>query len=262
MKVIGIYNIKGGVGKTAAAVNLAYLSSAEGLRTLLWDLDPQAAATYYFRVRAEVKGGTKGLLRGKRGLDAAVKGTDFERLDLLPAEFSFRHMDLLLEDQKGPTKRLMRLLRPQSRSYDHCFLDCPPSISLVSENIFRAADLLLVPMIPTTLSARTLDQLLDFLAGHAHHQDLKVLPFFSMVDRRKRLHCELMQRLPERYPGFLRATIPYASEVERMGIHRMPLIAYAPSNPAAVAYRALWTELQEALSATATRVAQPLPQAV
>lgn len=251
MKVIGVYNIKGGVGKTAAAVNLAYLSAAEGFRTLLWDLDPQAAATYYFRIKPEVKGGTKGLLRGKRGLDAAVKGTDFERLDLLPAEFSFRNMDLLLEDQKGPTKRLMRLLRPQSVSYDQCFLDCPPSISLVSENIFRAADLLLVPLIPTTLSARTLHQLVDFLEGHARHRDLKVLPFFSMVDRRKRLHRELMERLPESLPGFLSTSIPYASEVERMGVHRMPLMAYAPSNPAADAYRALWGEVRAALEGAA-----------
>jgi cellulose biosynthesis protein BcsQ len=247
LRVIGVYNIKGGVGKTAAAVNLAYLSAVGGYRTLLWDLDPQAAATYYFRVKAQVAGGGKALLRRKRGLDASIKGTDFERLDLLPAEFSLRNMDLLLEEQKGPTKRLLRLLRPQSATYDHCLLDCPPSISLVSENVFRAADLLLVPLIPTTLSARTLDQLLDFLQGHARHRRLKVLPFFSMVDRRKRLHRELIEGLPERYPGFLRASIPYTSEVERMGIHRMPLIAYAPSNAAAEAYRTLWSEVMAAL---------------
>ncbi len=249
MRVIGIYNIKGGVGKTAAAVNLAYLSAVGGYRTLLWDLDPQAAATYYFRIKAQVPGGSKALLRGKQGLGASIKGTDFEHLDLLPAEFSFRNMDLLLEEQKGPTKRLRRLLRPQSASYDHCLLDCPPSISLVSENVFRAADLLLVPLVPTTLSARTLDQLLDFLQGQARHRRLKVLAFFSMVDRRKRLHRGLMERLPERYPGFLRASIPYTSEVERMGVHRLPLIAYAPSNPAADAYRALWSEVLTALAA-------------
>lgn len=248
MKVIGVYNIKGGVGKTAAAVNLAYLSAIAGYRTLLWDLDPQAAATYYFRVKARVRGGGKALLRGDQGLDASIKGTDFERLDLLPAEFSLRNMDLLLEEQKGPTKRLLRLLRPQAPTYDHCLLDCPPSISLVSENVFRAADLLLVPLIPTILSARTLDQLLDFLEGHPRHRGLKVRPFFSMVDRRRRLHRELMERLPERYPCFLSAAIPYSSEVERMGIHRMPLIAYAPSNPAAEAYQALWAQISAALA--------------
>ncbi|MGE5153043.1 MAG: ParA family protein [Bdellovibrio bacteriovorus] len=249
MRVIGVYNIKGGVGKTATAVNLAHLSAESGFRTLLWDLDPQAAATYYFRVKARVPGGVKALLGGKRGLGSSIKATDFADLDLLPAEFSLRNLDLLLEEHKGPTKRLRRLLRPEAPTYDHCLLDCPPSISLVSENVFRAADLLLVPLIPTTLSARTLDQLLDFLEGHPRHRGLRVLPFFSMVDRRRRLHRELMERLPERYPGFLPVSIPYSGEVERMGVHRLPLTAYAPSSPAAEAYRSLWAEVLAALAA-------------
>jgi cellulose biosynthesis protein BcsQ len=247
VKIVAVYNIKGGVGKTAAAVNLAYLSAQAGRRTLLWDLDPQAAATFYFRIKPEVKGG-KALFRGKRGLEAVVKGTDFEGLDLLPAELSMRNLDLLLDDQKGPTKRLMRLLRPQSATWDRVFLDCPPSISLVSENVFRAADALLVPMIPTTLCARTMDQLVEFLKGQARHRDLKVLPFFSMADRRRRLHREQMERLPERFPGFLDVAIPYTTEVERMGIHRMPLPAYAPSHPASEAYRTLLARLESSLA--------------
>ena len=113
------------------------------------------------RVKPKVKGGASPWSSGRRGLEEVVKGTDFEGLDLLPAEFSMRNMDLMLEDQKGPTKRLLRLLRPQSDSWDRVVLDCPPSISLVSENVFRAADALLVPMVPTTLFARTLELLLD-----------------------------------------------------------------------------------------------------
>jgi cellulose biosynthesis protein BcsQ len=247
LKIIGVYNIKGGVGKTATAINTAYLAAEEGNRTLVWDLDPQAAATYYFRVKPKVKGGSKALVRSKRELDSVVKGTDFENLDLLPSDFSFRNMDLVLEDAKKPTKQLSRLLKPLSDEYDYIFLDCPPSISLVSENIFRASDAILVPMIPTTLSARTLHQLMDFLDGHGRLEELRVKPFFSMVDRRKRLHLDLMERLPEQYPNILDTYIPYASDVERMGVHRMPLIAYAPTNFAAKAYRALWEELKTGL---------------
>jgi len=245
MKIIASYNIKGGVGKTATAVNLAYLAAREGFRTLIWDLDPQGAATYYFRVQPKVKGGTRALVAGYRDIEDLVKGTDFEKLDLLPADFSYRNMDLVLEENKRPTKQLQKLLTPMAIAYDYVFLDCPPSISLVSENVFRASHALLVPMIPTTLSARTLAQLQDFLEGHQGLGKVNLMPFFSMVDRRRSLHLHLMETLPQSFPSFLKTSIPYASEVERMGITRMPLPAYASdNNPVVQAYDALWAEIK------------------
>ena len=96
MKIYATYNIKGGVGKTATAVNLAYLAARDGYRVLLWDLDPQAAATFLFRVRPRVKGGGKALIQGTRP-GGAIKGTDFDGLDLLPADFTYRNLDLLLD---------------------------------------------------------------------------------------------------------------------------------------------------------------------
>ena len=250
MKVIGVYNIKGGVGKTATAVNIAYLAAEEGYRTLVWDLDTQAAATYYFRVRPKVKGGGRALVRGKRALDGLVKGTDFENLDLLPADFSFRNMDLALGDAKQSTKRLSRLLRPLAEDYDYLFLDCPPSISLVSENIFRASDAILVPRIQTTLSARPWISCWRSRMNTASSGSCGCclcLPWVTMVDRRKRLHLELIERLAGEYPDLFATRISDASDVERMGIYRQPLPAYAPSSTAARAYRALWDELKRKL---------------
>jgi len=240
MKIIGVYNIKGGVGKTATAVNIAHLAAKSGLRTLIWDLDPQAAATFYLRVKPKVKRSEK-MLRGKsNGLDAVVKGSDYRNLDLLPADFSYRNMDLLLGENKKPTLRLLKLLRPLSEEYDLVVLDCPPSISLVSENIFRAADALLLPTIPTTLSLRTMQQLLDFMEGH--RLTTPVYAFYSMVDRRKRLHQEVIASPSDPRCTVLDTVIPYATEVERMGIQRRPVTDYVPRSPAGIAYQALWAE--------------------
>lgn len=244
MKIVATYNIKGGVGKTAAAVNLAWSAARDNLRTLVWDLDPQGAATFYFRIKSKIKGGGKGLIKGKRELDEQIKGTDFPNLDLLPADFSYRHLDLVLGDTKNPAKRLRKLLAPLQDEYDWIFLDCPPSISLVSEAVFETADALLVPIIPTTLSLRTLDQIMAF-RERRDLADLKVLPFFSMVDRRKGLHRQIVASLPAQQPDLLRTLIPYASEVEQMGLQRQPLGGFAPHRPAALAYAALWDEVRE-----------------
>ena len=165
MKILATYNIKGGVGKTATAVNLSYLAAQDGLRVLLWDLDPQAAASYLFRIRPRVKGGGKALIKGSREIDDSIKGTDFADLDLLPADFTYRNLDLVLGATKKPTRRIARLLAPLSGEYDVIFLDCPPGISLLSESVLQAADSLLIPLIPTVLSLRTLDQLTDFISS-------------------------------------------------------------------------------------------------
>ncbi len=112
MKVIATYNIKGGVGKTATAVNLAWLAAREGAPTLVWDLDPQGAASYYYRIKPKIKGGGKRLVQGKRDLDDFIRGTDYAQLDLLPADFSYRNMDLFLDQAKNPVRQIHKLLKP------------------------------------------------------------------------------------------------------------------------------------------------------
>jgi chromosome partitioning protein len=243
VKVLATYNIKGGVGKTASAVNLSHLAALDGLRVLVWDLDPQAAASYLLRIRPRVKGGGAALIKGSTALDAAVKGTDFDQLDLLPADFTFRHLDLMLDATKKPAQRLARLLRPLRSSYDLVFLDCPPGISLLSESVLHAADTVLVPLIPTTLSVRTLDQLTGFLDDFGGHKPA-VIAFCSMIDRRKRLHREIAERLPAERADVVPTAIPALSVIERMAVERAPLTAFAPRSAAARYYGKLWAEVR------------------
>lgn len=242
MTILAVYSIKGGVGKTSSAVNLAFIAAHSGLRTLVWDLDPQGASSYYFRIKPKIKGGSKNLIAGKCELDGLIKGTDFENLDLLPSDFSFRNMDLVLEAKKKPTQQLKKLLKPLAEDYDIVFLDCPPSISLLSEAVFEAADVLLSPIIPTTLSIRTLEQLKKFIAENDLAK-LTLIPFFCMVDRRKKMHKDIMQALLEQYPEILTTAIPYASDIERMGLERMPLGSYLKKGPSVLAYNELWQEI-------------------
>lgn len=242
MKVLALYSIKGGVGKTSSAVNLAFIAARNGYRSLLWDLDPQGASSYYFRIKPRIKGGSKGLIAGKRELDDLIKGTDFEGLDLLPSDFSFRNLDLVLDTKKKPTQQLKKLLKPLAEEYDFIFLDCPPNISLLSEAVFEASDVLLSPVIPTTLSLRTLDQLKKFMTDKGL-TDLILLPFFCMADRRKKMQRDIMENIIGHYPEMLTTVIPYASDIERMGLEKMPLGGYVKKSPSTVAYNDLWQEI-------------------
>jgi chromosome partitioning protein len=246
VKVVATYNIKGGVGKTSAAVNLAALAAGDGLRTMLWDLDPQGAASFLFRVRPKIKGGGRKLVRGRSEVTDLLRGTDVEGLDLLPADFSYRHMDLALDETGKPTRRLRKVLAPLAEHYDLAVLDCPPSISLVSESVFDAADALLVPLIPSTLTLRTFEQLGDFVAAEVDRPP-RIVAFFSMVDGRKRLHREVVATLPDRRDDLVTSAIPAASEVELMGVTRSPVVVQFPRSRAARAYRALWDDVRDRL---------------
>jgi chromosome partitioning protein len=242
MKIIAVTNIKGGVGKTTTAVNLSYLCAASGRPTLLWDLDPQGAATYTLRGESHEHASPKKLLSGKRDLPELVLPTGYSNLDLLPADFSYRNFDVHLSERKRPTERLLKMSRSLREKYSALFLDCAPGISLLSENVLRAADAIIVPLLPTPFSVRMLEQLQEFISGEGW-TDLVLLPFFSMVDRRRSLHNDVMASTREQFPAILATEVPYWSEIERMSLRRAPIPAFAPGSASARIYAALWAEV-------------------
>ncbi len=243
MRVLALTGLKGGVGKTAAAVNLAALSVADGHRTLVWDLDAQGAATHCFRLRPKLKGGAEKLFGGDRELRAAVKGTEHPDLDLVPADVSLRNADVMLAGARKPTRLVRRLLGGAGRRYDVVVIDCAPGLGAVAEAVVAVADLLLVPVIPAPLGLRAFERFSEFVVAEAGSAQL-LAPFLSLVDRRKPLH----RRLEAEVAGdrrFLRASVPVSSAVERLGEEQVPTVEAAPRSLAAVAYRSLWSEVSE-----------------
>jgi chromosome partitioning protein len=243
VRIYAVTNIKGGVGKTTTSVNLAYLSAAGGRATLLWDLDSQGGATYALGGEQQQHASARKLLAGKRELPELILASGYPGLDLLPADFSYRNFAVQLAQRRHPTERLLKMSRSLRDIYGALFLDCPAGISLLSENVLRAADVVIVPLIPAPLSLRMLAQLQEFVTREGW-TDLKLLPFFSMVDRRRALHRELIASARAQFPQMLATEVPNWSEIERMTVRRAPLTASAPRSGAAQIYAALWAEIR------------------
>lgn len=243
MVTLAIYNLKGGVGKTAASINLAYASAKEGFKTLVWDLDPQGSSSFYLGAKATIKNESRKILNSEMDLKDAIQSTAYENLDIIPADISARHADILLNEMKQSKRKLLSLLSALKNEYDIVILDSPPGISVLHDAVFVAADWVLMPNIPTTLSIRSFETVNDYFKENDLDRS-KIKCFFSMVDHRKNLHHEVMNEFyKDKY--FLKSYIPYLSDVEKMGVHEAPIETFAASSYAAQCYRDLWKEIRK-----------------
>jgi cellulose biosynthesis protein BcsQ len=243
MFVASLYNLKGGVGKTSSCVNFAYMAAKDGYRTLIWDLDPQGAASFYYKAQPRVKASIKKIVEHELEPEEAIMSTGYDNLDIIPADISARKLDILLDEQKSSKKYMHGLLKKIDHLYDFVFIDCPPGFSNVADNIFYASDVVLMPVIPTTLSIRTYEIVKAYFHDKGIEKD-KLMCFFTMVDIRKNMHKQTMELL-HKDKRFFEYYIPYTSGVEKMGIYHAPVEAFAPSSYAAICYRALWNEIKE-----------------
>lgn len=245
MITVALYNLKGGVGKTASCVNLAYLAAKDGFKTLLWDIDPQGSTTFYYKVKPKDAHGIKSLISKDANLESAILSTEYENLEIIGSDNAVKSFDIMMEEMKGQKNRLKGILKQLEKEYDFVFIDCPPGFSSLSENIFNAADVVLMPIIPTTLSIRTYNMVKDYFK-EKELDSSKLMCFFTMADLRKNMHNEIMEQL-YKDKKFFQNYIPYLSDVEKMGIHRQPIEEYARSSYAAKCYHDLWTEIKEGI---------------
>jgi chromosome partitioning protein len=248
MTAIAIYSLKGGVGKTTMAVNLAFAAVKSGRKTLLWDLDPQGASTWLLGGDQPVGGDARAIFSKDVRPDQLIRNTSIERLDLLPADPSLRQLDLFLHEL-DKKKRLAKLIETLTRDYDRIILDCPPGLTEISDQVLRAASLIIVPLVPAPLSRRALD-MMEVHQVEDHRRDAPLLPVFSMVDRRRSLHAEAMAA----EPGW--PIIPMASAIELATLQRAPVGITAPRTKAAAAFTDLWRAIERRL---ANRNKSPAP---
>lgn len=240
MARIAVYSVKGGVGKTTMAANLGWCAAEiSRRRTLVWDLDPANGSGFLLGVDAKKKREAQSVISADRSPEKLIRKTAYENLHVLPADESIRTLDRQF-GAIGKRKRLAKIAATLDKQYQRIIFDCPPVLNEVSEQVFRASDLIIVPLPPSPLSTRAFETVVDAIkqSGKKHPP---ILPVLSMIDMRRNLHRDARKANPK-WPF-----IPAASVIELGAVRQEPVGAFAARSPAAQAFAKLWTAIERKL---------------
>ncbi len=249
-EIIAVANQKGGVGKTTTAVNLSACMAAVGRRVLLFDLDPQANATSGLGLDKTQGGSAYRVLLGEGALLEKVRPTAFERLEMIPSEVDLCGVDIELARAENHLQQVLRSLQPvvQSQRFDVIFIDCPPSLGILTLNAFVAADSVLVPLQCEYYALEgisMLNRVMAQLHDSGANPRLELLGVvMTMFDGRTRLSQQVVAEVRQHFgQKVFQTLIPRATRLAEAPSFGKPIIHYDKYNAGAAAYELLAQEV-------------------
>jgi len=247
-KIIAITNQKGGVGKTTTSVNLTAILADMGQKVLVVDLDPQGNTTSGLGMTVEDKSIYE-VVMGRAGIRECIQHTEVKRLDLVGADIRLAGAELELVNVEKREYRLKTALAAVQKDYDFIFIDCPPSLSLLTLNALSAADRVLIPIQCEYYALEGVTSLMNTVARVKKTFNPRIDiegVLLTMLDGRTNLGLQVVAEVKKHFKKKTFATtIPRSVRLGEAPSHGQPIHVYDPRSAGAVAYRALATEILE-----------------
>lgn len=262
MRCIAVINQKGGVGKTTTTVNLSAALARRGYRVLVCDMDPQANLTVHLDKRPDLEGNTMtNLLVEDTPLQDLVQPTSTERLFVVPSDTSLAGVEQVLANRIGRETILREALEAFAKKgeFDFLFLDCPPSLGVLSANALVAADHVVIPMQAEYLSLQGMAKLIEVIMlvqKRLNPQLAVALVLPCMVDSRTNLSTEVLREIDQYFGTQLaRTRIRNNVKLAEAPSFGRTIFEHAPDSNGARDYEAVADELLERLGMTTTPAA-------
>lgn len=247
-RIISIINQKGGVGKSTTAVNLSAALSSKGKKVLLVDFDPQGNSTSGFGIeKEELEQCVYDALIHNVSAEDLIHDTDCERVFVIPATIQLAGAEIELVSAMARETRLKELLAPVQNEFDYIFIDCPPSLGLLTINALAAADSVLIPIQCEYYALEGVTKLLESMrmVKERINRSLEVFGvLMTMYDSRTSLANQVVDEVRAYFGDKVFDTlVPRTVKISEAPSFGMPVIEYAPSNKGAIAYLALADEV-------------------